>query len=199
MLPTARSDVSMLADSRDEVPRDAAASDATSAPPVAAWELAPARNKLREWTLTRLLATRPAAEPVVFNADTPIGEALQARIHFVGSCVSARGRGAHALVLTLCACAYLARRAKSTLTPATPRLRHVRAAAGGGGHPVGARGRCHARHACQRFSRVPRRIRCRHFAAERRVWGGCCMQAHASLVRAGSSARCCALYASLLR
>ena len=38
-----------------------------------------ARSKLKEWTLSRLLATRPAAEPVVFNADTQIGDALRVR------------------------------------------------------------------------------------------------------------------------
>ena len=75
----ARSDVSMLVDSRDEVPREVAASDATSAPAVAPWELADARAKLKEWTLARLLATRPAAEPVVFRADTTIGDALRVR------------------------------------------------------------------------------------------------------------------------
>ena len=73
------SNVSMLADSRDPTPRDAAQSDATSRPAVAPWELAPARAKLKEWTLTRLLSTRPPAKPVVFTADTPIGEALQVR------------------------------------------------------------------------------------------------------------------------
>ncbi len=112
MLPTARSDVSMLADSRDEMPRDVAASDATSAPPVAVWELAPARTKLKEWTLTRLLATRPAAEPVVFNADTPIGEALQARARCTHALdASTKPQALCSVTLPPRACAYLARRA----------------------------------------------------------------------------------------
>ena len=80
MLPGARSDASMLADSRDVAPPGAVASDATSTPAVAAWELLDARRTLREWTLSRYLAARPAGAPVVFSADTTIGAALTARL-----------------------------------------------------------------------------------------------------------------------
>ena len=79
MLPGARSDASMLAGSRDDAPPGAVASDATSAPAVAAWELLDARRTLREWTLSRYLAARPAGAPVVFSADTTIGAALAVR------------------------------------------------------------------------------------------------------------------------
>ncbi len=75
-----RSDVSLMEDSRDTAPPEVAASTATSRPAVAAWELADARRVLREWSLARFLGTRPATvEPIVFNADTPIGEALRVR------------------------------------------------------------------------------------------------------------------------
>ena len=79
MLPGARSDASLMADSRDEPPPGATASDATSAPAVATWELLDARRVLKEWTLSRFLAARPTAAPVVFCSDTTIGDALKVR------------------------------------------------------------------------------------------------------------------------
>ena len=87
MLPGARSDASMQADSRDAAPPGAVASDATSAPAVAAWELLDARRTLREWTLSRYLAARPAGAPVVFSADTTIGAALTARLR-LAACIA---------------------------------------------------------------------------------------------------------------
>ena len=105
MLPVARSDASLMEDSRDEGAPGTTASTATSAPAVAAWELLDARRTLKEcvprvmdiaallrvltqapyslrfcrWTLTRFLAARPASAPVVFHSDTTIGSALKAR------------------------------------------------------------------------------------------------------------------------
>lgn len=82
MLPGARSDASLLADSRDDdTPafRGAVASDATSAPALQLWELLDARRTLKEWTLTRFLAARPREPPVVFSCDTTIGAALKVR------------------------------------------------------------------------------------------------------------------------
>jgi hypothetical protein len=81
MLPVARSDASMMADSRDEPEAGATSSDATSAPAVAAWELQDARRTLREWTLSRYLAARPTGAPIVFSADTTIGAALTVRLY----------------------------------------------------------------------------------------------------------------------
>ena len=103
MLPGARSDASLMADSRDEAPPGAVASDATSAPAVAAWELLDARRTLREWTLTRFLAARPAAAPVVFSADTTIGVALAARVPFASRTPRSRdARGDARRVLASC-------------------------------------------------------------------------------------------------
>ena len=79
MLPVARSDASLMEDSRDEPPPAALASDATSAPAVAPWELLDARRVLKEWNITRFLSARPATAPIVFSADTTIGTALKAR------------------------------------------------------------------------------------------------------------------------
>jgi hypothetical protein len=135
MLASARSDVSMLADSRDAAPPGTGMSDATSAPAVAAWELAPAREKLKEWTLTRLLATRPAAEPVVFTADTPIGEALQARAR---RCCACDARAQRATTVPHARVRSLARRSRAATADAI--CGGWLEALGRGWHPVCASG-----------------------------------------------------------